>query len=172
MPLIQAAAGVPFYLDSSFWVAVCVVLFFALLFWKGAHKAAGKALDDRAEKIRAELDEAKRLREEAQTLLASYQRKQKEAEEQAEDIVRQAKSDAEAMAAKARKDLTERLERRAAMAESKIASAETKALSEVRSKAADIAVKAAEDILRNNLKASDHTRLVADGIKQMGKTLN
>ena len=173
MTLIQAsAAGTPFYLDASFWVAVCVILFFALLIWKGAHKAVGSALDERADKIRAELDEARRLREEAQAELASLQRKQKEAESLAEDIVKQARRDAELMAQTARKELGERLERRAAMAEAKIANAETQALAEVRAKAADIAIAAAETLLRDNLKSTDHTRLVADGIAQMGKTLN
>lgn len=172
MNLIQASAGTPFYLDANFYVAVCVILFLALLIWKGAHKAIAKALDDRAEKIRAELDEARRLREEAQAELASLQRKQKEAEDLAEDIIKQAQRDAEIMAANARKDLTERLERRAALAESKIANAEAQALAEVRAKAADMAVLAAEEILKSNLKAGDHTRLVSDGIAQMGKTLN
>ena len=172
MNIVLAAKGTPFYLDAKFYVLICVVLFFALLFWKGAHKAIAKALDDRADKIRAELDEARRLREEAQALLASYQRKQKEAEEQAEEIVKQARQDAENMAAKARKDLAERLERRTAMAEAKIATAEAQALSDVRSKAADIAIEAAEALIGNNLKATDHSRLVNEGIAQIGKTLN
>ncbi len=172
MTRLYASAGTPLHLDPSFWVAVCVMLFFALLLWKGAHKAIGQALDARADKIRAELDEARRLREEAQTLLASYQRKQKEAEEQAEDIVRQARHDAEAMAEKAREDLSERLERRAAMAEAKIANAEAHALAEVKAKAADIALEAAESLLKGQLSATDHTKLINEGIAQMGKSLN
>lgn len=170
--LINASKSVPFHLDPTFWVAVCVLLFLALIIWKGAFKALGQALDDRAAKIEAELDEAKRLRNDAQAVLADYQRKQKEAEEQAEEIIKQARHDAETMAAKARKDMTERLERRAAMAEAKIASAEAQALAEVRAKAAEIAVEAAESLLRSNLKSADHTRIVTDGIAQMGKALN
>ncbi len=172
MPLIQASTAVPLYLDPSFWVAVCVLLFLAFIFKKGAHKAVGAALDDRADKIRAELDEARRLREEAQALLASYQRKQKEAEEQAESIIQQARRDAESMAARSRAELTERLERRAAQAEAKIANAETQALAEVRAKAAEIAISAAEDLLKSNLKAADHTKMVKEGIASMGKALN
>ncbi len=172
MTRLYAAAGTPLHLDPSFWVAVCVLMFFALLFWKGAHKAIGSALDDRADKIKAELDEARRLREEAQALLASYQRKQKEAEEQAEDIVKQARHDAEVMAERSRTELKERLERRAAMAEAKIANAEAQALAEVKAKAADIALEAAENLLKGQLSASDHTKLVNDGITQMGKSLN
>ena len=87
--LIQAAAGTPIYLDSKFWVAIPVVLFIALVIYKGALRSLSKALDDRSDKIKAELDEARRLREEAQQLLASYHRKQKEAEAQAEEIVKQ-----------------------------------------------------------------------------------
>jgi len=172
MTRLYAAAGTPLHLDTSFWVAVCVILFFVLLFWKGAHKALGKALDDRADKIKAELDEARRLREEAQALLASYQRRQKEAEEQAEDIVKQARQDAEVMAERSRTELKERLERRAAMAEAKIANAEAQALAEVKAKAADIALEAAENLLKGQLSASDHTELVNEGIAQMGKSLN
>lgn len=172
MTLIQASAGLPFYLDATFWVAVCVVLFLALLFWKGAHKAINSSLDDRADKIRGELDEARRLREEAQALLASFQRQQKEAEDQADGIVQQARKDAEAMAVRARADLQDRLERRTAQAEAKIANAEAKALAEVRAKAADLAVSAAEELLKGNLKAADHTKLVKDGITEMGKALN
>ncbi|NNE56925.1 MAG: F0F1 ATP synthase subunit B [Hellea sp.] len=172
MPLIQATAGTPLYLDPSFWVAVCVVMFLALLFWKGAHKALGSALDARADKITNELDEARRLREEAQALLASYQRKQKEAEEQAEGIVQQARKDAENMAARLRTELKERLERRAAQAEAKIANAEAQALAEVRAKAADLAIAASEEILKSKLTASDHSKLVKDGIAGIGKALN
>lgn len=167
--LIMAAAGTPFYQDTKFYILVSLVLFFALLIWKGVFKALGKSLDDRAETIENELNEARRLREEAQALLASYHRKQKEAEQQAEDIVAQARRDAESMAKQARKDLAEKLERRAQAAEAKIASAEAKALAEVRSRAADMAVQAAENVLRSDLKAADHKKLVAEGIKQLSQ---
>ena len=169
--LIHAAAGTPFYLDSKFWVFVPLVLFLALIAYKGAFKAMGKSLDDRADKIKAELDEARRLREEAQQLLASYHRKQKEAEEQAEEIVKQARSDAENMAVQARKDLTERLERRAAQAEAKIANAEAQAMSEVKAKAADLAMDTAEILLRTKMTAAEKSKLIKDGISQMGATL-
>lgn len=169
--LIYAAAGTPWYLDSKFWVLVPVVLFLVLITYKGAFKAIGKSLDDRAAEISAELDEARRLREEAQALLASYHRKQKEAEAQAEEIVKQARTDAENMAVQARKDLTERLERRAAQAEAKIANAEAQAMSEVKAKAADMALDTAENYLRTKLSAADKTKLIKDGIAQMGSTL-
>ena len=129
-------------------------------------------MDNRADKIRVELEEARRLREEAQTLLASFQRKQKEAEKQAESIVKQARIDAENMAAQSRKDLAERLERRAQQAEAKIANAEAQAMSDVKSKAADMAINASSAILRKNMKPADHSALIKDGITQMGKVMN
>ncbi len=172
MLIMAAAEGTAFYLDSRFWVLVPLILFFALIIWKGVHKSMGAALDARAETIRGELDEARRLREEAQALLASYHRKQKEAEEQAEDIIAQARRDAEAMAVQSRRELSERLERRTQLAEEKIANAEVQALTEVRARAADLAVQAAEKIMRENMSAANHKSLVADGIKQIGKALN
>ena len=172
MLIMAAAEGTAFYLDSRFWVLIPLILFFALIIWKGAHKSIAAALDTRAETIRGELDEARRLREEAQALLASYHRKQKEAEEQAEAIVAQARRDAEAMALQSRKELAERLERRTQLAEQKIANAEAQALTEVRARAADLAANAAEKIMRESMSAANHKSLIADGIKQIGKALN
>lgn len=157
--------------SATIWVFLAVVLFLIALAYFGVHKQIAGALDARADKIRDELEEARRLREEAQTLLASYQRQQKEAEEQADEIVKQARQDAEAMAINARKDLAERLERRAAQAEAKIANTEAKAMEEVKSKAADMALDAAEKMIRSGTKATDHAALVKDGITQMGKVL-
>ncbi len=158
--------------DPTTLVFIAVVLFFLMLAYFGVHKKIGGALDARSDAIRAELEEARRLREEAQTLLASYQRKQKEAEAQAESIVKQARSDAEHMAVQAREDLGERLERRAAQAEAKIANAEAQAMSEVKNKAADLAMDTAETLLRTKLTAGDKSKLVQEGIKQMGAALS
>lgn len=157
--------------DPTIWVFIAVVIFLLSLMYFGIHKKIAGALDARSEAIRNELDEARRLREEAQALLASYQRKQKEAEEQAESIVKQARSDAENMATQARKDLAERLERRAAQAEAKIVNAEAQAMGEVKAKAADLALNTAETLLRTKLTAADKSKLIQDGIKQMGATL-
>ena len=157
--------------DPTTWVFIAVVIFLLALLYFGIHKKIAGALDARADVIRSELDEARRLREEAQALLASYQRKQKEAEAQAEEIVKQARSDAENMATQARKDLAERLERRAAQAEAKIANAEAQALGEVKAKAADLAMDAAENILRTKMSAAEKSKFIQDGIKQMGATL-
>ena len=166
------AGGKAWYLASEFWVLVPLLIFFAIVAWKGGFKAIGAALDNRAEAIREELDEARRLREEAQALLASYQRKQAEAEEQAAEIVERARRDAEAMATRARAELSERLQRRAAQAESKIANAEAQALAEVQSRAADMAVDAATALIGSELSAADRTRLFKDGLSQMDGSLN
>ena len=171
-PIQASAAGTPFYQDASFWVAICVLLFLALVISKGAHSAITKSLDDRADKIKGELEEARRLREEAQALLASYKRKQKEAEEQAEDIVKQARHDAEVMAKQARKDLAERIERRTALAEAKIANAQAQAEAEVRARAADMALNAAEDLLKSKMSPAAKSKLIKSGISQMGNILN
>ncbi len=170
--LIQASASHgPMHTDPTFWVAICVLAFLGFLFFKGVHKVMGTALDARSTKISDELAEARRLREEAQALLASYKRKQKEAEDLADDIVKKARQDAELMAVNARKDMAERLERRTAAAEAKIKSAEVQALNEVRAKAADVSLEAAEALLRSDLKSSQHANLIKDGIAQMGKVL-
>ena len=160
------------FAHPTIWVFLALLIIIAAAVWKGIHKVMGKALDDRADAIAKELDDAKNLREEAQTLLASYQRKQAEAEEQAKQIVEQARADAEAMAKQARQDLQERLTRRAELAEAKIANAETQAMAEVKARAVDLAAKAAQNLLRSELKTMDHTSLVKDGIAQLGKTLN
>jgi len=160
------------FANSTIWVFLALLIFIAGLMYKGIHKMMAKALDNRAEAIRKELDEARQLREEAQTLLASFQRKQVEAEDQAKDIVKQARLDAEAMAAQAREDLKERLERRAEQAEAKIKNAEAQAMSDVKARAVDLAAKAAEQILRTELAATDHNTLVKNGIAEMGKVLN
>ncbi len=165
------------HFDFSFshptiWVFLAIVIVIAGAVYKGIHKVMAKALDDRGEAIRKELNEARQLREEAQTLLASFQRKQVEAEEQAKDIVKQARLDAQTMANNARQDLKERLDRRAEQAEAKIKNAEAQAMADVKARAVDLAAKAAEQILRRDLTSTDHNALVKDGIAEMGKVLN
>jgi len=158
--------------SPTIWVFFALLIVIVGLMSKGVHKFMGKALDARADGIRKDLDEAKKLREEAQALLASYQRKQAEAEEQAKSIVEQARKDAETMAEQARKDLKDKLARRAELAEAKIANAEAQAMSDVKSKAVDMAMVAAEKLIREEFKATDHSALVKDGIAQLGKALH
>ncbi|WP_291844845.1 F0F1 ATP synthase subunit B [Maricaulis sp.] len=158
--------------DPSFYAFLALIAFFALLLHMGVHKTIAKTLDDRADAILSELEDAKRLREEAAEMLASYQRKQREAEAEAEAIITQAKAEAKSLKAEARKEMTERLERRTAMAEQRIAQAEAQAAAEVKAAAAELAVQAAEEILKTKLKKTDLNKLVDADIKSVGERLN
>ena len=169
--LVMLATGSVFG-TPEFWVAVAFAGFIGLLVYYKVPALVTKALDDRANAIRAELDEARRLREEAQQLLADYQRKSREAEQEAEAIVAQAKREAEALAAETRKGLAETLERRTRLAEEKIARAEAQALGEVRSAAVDSAIAAAERILKSKVTSDVDARLVNQSIGDLKGKLN
>jgi F-type H+-transporting ATPase subunit b len=156
----------------EFWVAVAFVLFIALLFYVGAFKKAAEALDQRSARIKAELDEARRLREEAQKLLAEYQRRQGEAEREAEAIVTEAKAEAERVAAEARAKTEDFIARRTKLAETKIGQAEAQAVADVRAAAADAAVAAAESILRDTAKGKVADDLIVRGIADVKTKLN
>ena len=158
--------------EPEFWVAVAFVLFLGVLVYAGAHKKILDALDHRGARIKAELDEARRLREEAQKLLAEYQRKQGEAEREAEAIVAEAKAEAERVAAEARAKMEDFVARRTKMAETKIGQAEAQALADVRAAAADAAVAAAETILRDTAKGKIAEDLIAQGIADVKAKLN
>lgn len=158
--------------DTSFWTFLGLIVFFGVLFFAGAFKAIAKALDDRAEKIRGELDEARRLREEAQELLASYKRRQSEAADEAEKIIRQAKAEADYLRDNAKKEIANRIERRTALAETRIAQAEAAAANEVKSMAADLAVDAARVLLGDKLTKADRNALVKDDIASVKDRLN
>ncbi|MDF1768481.1 F0F1 ATP synthase subunit B [Maricaulis sp.] len=158
--------------DPSFFAFLALIVFFVLLLRMGVHKTIAKTLDDRADAISSELDEAKRLREEAAEMLASYQRKQREAEAEAEAIITQAKTEAKSLKAEARKEMTERLERRTAMAEQRIAQAEAQAAAEVKAAAAELAAQAAEEILKTQLRKTDLNKIVDADIKSVGEQLN
>src|SRR5690606_8957729 len=131
-------------LAPEFWVAVAFFGFVGVLAYAGAFKSMAAALDRRSARIKADLDEARRLRDEAAALLAEYQRKQREAEREAEAIVSDAKAEAERVAAEARAKMEEFVARRTKIAEAKIGQAEAQALAEVRSAAADAAITAAD----------------------------
>ena len=150
--------------EPEFWVAVAFVLFIGVLVYAGAHKKAIEILDQRSARIKAELDEARRLRDEAQKLLAEYQRKQREAEREADAIVAEAKAEAERVAAEAHAKTADFIARRTKLAETKIGQAETQAIADVRAAAADAAVAAAETILRDTAKGKVADDLIAQGI--------
>ncbi len=158
--------------NPEFWVLVAFLIFVGMLLKAKVPAMVGKALDDRAEAIRKDLDEAARLRKEAEQLLADYQRKAREAEEEAKSIIEAAKREAENVAADAKKSLTESLERRTKIAEDKIARAEAQALSEVRSTAVDAAVAAAERILSGKASGATGASLIDQAIKDLKTKLN
>jgi F-type H+-transporting ATPase subunit b len=157
---------------AEFWVLIAFLLFMGILLYYRVPKMLGSSLDKRAIAIRNELDEARRLREEAQALLADYQRKSREAEEEAKVIVEQAKREAEALAAETRKGLAEQVERRTRVAEDKIARAQAQALSEVRAAAIDVAVAAAEKILKERVVGGLASSLTEQSIRDLKGRLN
>ncbi|SDH90260.1 F0F1 ATP synthase subunit B [Alloyangia pacifica] len=168
------AASGPFFSlrNTDFVVLLGFLLFLAVLVYFKVPKTLGGLLDKRADGIRNELEEARALREEAQTLLASYERKQREVQEQADKIVAQAKIDAESAADQARKDLDVSIARRIAAAEEQIKSAETSAVKEVRDRAISVAVAAASDVIAKQLGADDKAKLVDSSIKEIGAKLH
>jgi F-type H+-transporting ATPase subunit b len=159
-------------LEAEFWVAVAFFVFVALLGYIGAHRMILGSLDQRREKIKSELDEARRLREDAEKLLAEYQRKQREAESEAQTIISNAQAEAERIAAEAHARLEELIARRTGIAETKIAQAEAQALADVRAAAADAAVTAAEKILRKTAKGKVAEDLIAKGIDDIKAKLH
>jgi F-type H+-transporting ATPase subunit b len=164
-------AAVPFWQAPEFLVmlAFFVMMFFAL---KPVSRAIASALDLRAEKIKAKLDDAQKLREDAQEMLARYQRRQAQAMKEADEIVAAAKTEAERIALQAAKDLDESLKRREQQALDRIAQAEAKAVKDVRDIVVDIATSAAEKAIRENLPASAAAALVDKAIKDVGAKLN
>jgi F-type H+-transporting ATPase subunit b len=157
---------------AEFWVAVAFVAFVAILVYYKVPRLIANALDDRAEAIRKELDEARRLREEAQTLLADYQKKHRNIGQEAEAIVDLARREAEAFAHETRASLKDTLERRTRLAEDKIARAEAQAVDEVRASAIDVAVAAAEKILREKMAGSGGAALIDQSIRDLKGRLN
>lgn len=158
--------------DPLFWVMISFVSFIALLVYYGVPGIIGRALDARADAIRKELDEARRLREEAQALLADYQRRSREAEDEAKSIIEQAKHEAEILAAETRKSLQETLERRTKAAEEKIARAEAQAISDVRDTAVETALAASQKILSSKVAGATGNTLIDDSIRSLKSKLN
>ena len=157
--------------DPEFWVAVAFVIFMAVLL-KAAWGKITAGLDARAERIKTEIDEARRLREEAQALLATYQRKQREAMAEADDIVAAARDEATRLKAEAAKALEDTVTRRTQQAMDKIARAEAQALQDVRNAAADVAVAAAEKLIQSNLDSQKAQALVDQTIADVGRKLH
>jgi F-type H+-transporting ATPase subunit b len=159
-------------LTAEFWVAVAFFVFLGILVYVGAHKYILDALDQRAARIKAELDEARRLKQEAQALLAEYERKKGEAEREAADIIAGAKAEAERLAVEAKAKSEEFLARRTKLAETKIAQAEAQAVADVRNAAAEAAVAAAERVLADTVKGKLADDLIGKGIAEVKAKLN
>jgi F-type H+-transporting ATPase subunit b len=158
--------------EAEFWVAVAFVIFVGILVYVGVPKMLTTALDDRARRVQAELDEARRLKEEAERLLVEYQGKQRQAETEAAAIIEGARSEAERVAAEAKTKMEEFVARRTKMAETKIAQAEAQAVADVRAAAAEAAVTAAEKILTETVKGKVADDLIVRGIGDVKAKLN
>jgi F-type H+-transporting ATPase subunit b len=158
--------------EAETWVAVAFVVFVGVLAYYKAHKPLLRMLDDRVERIKAELDEARRLKDEAEALLASYRRKKEEVEQEAQAIIAGAKAEAERLARETAAKMEEFIARRKQMAETKIAQAEAQALADVRAAASDAAVAAAEKILSGTVKGNVADNLVSEGIAAVKSKLN
>ena len=169
-----AAGDYPFFSlrNTDLIVLMGFVVFVGILLYFKVPAMITGMLDKRAEEIRAELAEARRLREEAQELRASFERKKTEVKEQAERIVAKARSDAELAAKQAREDLEHSIQRRLKAAEDQIASAEAAAVREVRNRAVQVAVAVSAELIGKNLSTADANRMIEDSIKTVEARLH
>ena len=161
-----------FEFDATFWALVGLVIFLGIMVWLKVPGQIGKSLDNRADKIRNELEEARRLREEAAALLADYKRRRAEAEAEASQIVAAARQEADLVAKDGAAKMAEFVIRRTAMAEQKIAQAEAQAILEVKASAVDIAVAAAGRLIAAKAKGRIADDLVARSIAEVKTRLN
>lgn len=159
-------------MGAEFWVGVAFFLFVGLILYMKVPKQVAEALDQRAETIRKELDEARRLREEAQELLADYQQKQRRADDEAKAIIEQAEREAQAIKEQSEKALKESIERRSRLAEEKIARAEAQALAEVRGAVVEAATRTAETMLATRVQGGTAAGLVDQSIRELRGKLN
>ncbi|WP_170775264.1 F0F1 ATP synthase subunit B [Ruegeria lacuscaerulensis] len=168
------AASGPFFSlgNTDFVVLLGFIVFIAVLFYFKVPGMIGGALDKRAEGIQSELDEARALHEEARSLLASYERKQREVQSQADAIVAAAKDDAVLAAEQAKVDLEKSIARRLAAAQDQIASAEASAVKEVRDQAISVAVSAANAVLAKQMTATQANKLIDAAIADVGEKLH
>jgi F-type H+-transporting ATPase subunit b len=161
-----------FLADAEVWVAIGFFIVIGLLVWQKVPGMVGKMLDDRAATIAAELETAKRLRIEAEALLAQYRKKSGDVEKEAEAILTAARAEADVFARESRAALTLQIERRAAAAQSKIAQAEAAAMNEIRIAAADAAAAAAEKLIAARLDEKRSSALISDSLKDLSAKLN
>ena len=158
--------------EAETWVLIAFVILMGLFAYFGVHRTVLKALDDRSARIRAELDNARKLKEEAAGVLAEYKARRASAEREAEEIISGARTDAERIAAEAKAKMEDFVARRTKTAESKIALAEAQALADVRAAAAEAAVAAASRIMSQSVKGQVADELLAKGIAEVRQKLN
>ncbi len=159
-------------MDATFWVGAAFLLFIAILFYLKVPGMLTKALDERSAKIAEDLEQARQLREEAQALLATYERKQRDALSEAEEIIAHAKEEAQREAEIAAKKLDEAIARRQQSALDKIAMAEAQAEKEVRDAAIEIAITAATAVVAEQVKGDRADDLIATATADLGRHLN
>lgn len=157
--------------DATFWALIALLIFFALITYFGVPRLIAKTLDGRIAKIEADIEQARRLREEAQALLAEYERKRQDAEAEAAEIVAAAREDADRLTVEAKQALGALVARRTRTVEDKIAQAEAQALADVRARSADIAVEAARILLAEQIK-DKREELIDQSIVEVGSKLN
>jgi F-type H+-transporting ATPase subunit b len=158
--------------EAETWVAIAFVILMCVFVYFGVHRTVLKALDNRSARIKAELDDARRLKDEAAKVLADYKARRASAEREAEEIIANARSEAERIATEAKAKLEDFVARRTKTAESKIAMAEAQALADVRAAAADAAIQAASTILSKSVKGEVADDLLAKGITEVRQKLN
>lgn len=158
-------------LDPTAWVAISFVLFIIAIF-KPAKKALLSSLDEKIELIKNEIDEAKELREEAELLLASYRRKQREALQEAEDIVSRAQDDATRLRAQAQANIEAALKRQEELAKEKLSQLEAAAVARMRNMAVDLALNATEQILAKRLSGKRGKDIVDNSISELSKKIH
>ncbi len=158
--------------NTDYVVAIAFVIFIGVLLYFGVPKLVGGMLDDRATKIKSDIDEARALREDAQSLLAQYERKHEEVKAQADRIVSQAREEAQLAAEEAKAELERNIVRRVQTAEDQIAAAEAKATNEVRDRAVSVAIAAASQVIGSKLSAKDSGSLIDDAISEVGDKLH
>ena len=158
--------------DPTFWVLVAFIGFVGVLVYFKVPGMVTKGLDARAEKIKADLEDADALLKEAQDLLASYQKKQREAADEAQEIKARAKEEGKRIVENGRAQLEDSLQRREKLAMDRISQAEASALDEIRARTVDIALDATRDLLANNLSDHKANAMLDDAIRELPGRLN
>ena len=157
--------------DAEFWTGLALLVFVALMVVLGVHKAAAKALDSKAAKIQGELDEARKLREEAQSLLASLKTQREQTERRAAEMLANAEAEAKRLEVEAKAKLEEQIKRRQELAERRISNAEAQAAAEVKAAAADLAAHMAEGVLADRIKGAKSDPMIDAAVGQLAAKL-